>query len=260
MKTELNPIEYTYKNYNYVLLNNRHNEGIQGYVEIKKGHPLFRLKYTDESPLPKNKVLFDSEFSKNPDELIENYGAFAVLMSVFDNKDLSNVIAYNFRVHGGITFSGPSYWDKKKYSIDDFKEKEEIKKIVKLSKLRSYAGNDLYSYYKEQLEFSQKIDDENKKLFYRNQLESLQKRYFKISQAEENYKPTLTLKSGITYKDYLYNVKEEVLYCYDDNWYYGWDCNHFGDTKEEFDEERGHQECQKLIDQLTAWTELYYNV
>lgn len=260
---------HLYKGYKYITLENKFNNGHQGYVNIQKDHPLFKLHYGDQCPLVKSDIVIEAEMS-NAEKAIEDVGVMNLFRSMFYDKNNTdnnymNEISMQFHVHGGLTYSGISYWDCNIYDIDEVIVDDDVYRFMKLTKLVNKTGNELYLYYSKEFNkfctFDDKECEEN--LNHKNYIAA--KRVndtYNIAVKElKKYNKKLELKTtdNLSYIEFGYLSSTNQFSCYENDWWFGWDCNHYGDYPEDFTEDRAKQECERLIDQFIDWTFKYYS-
>lgn len=209
--------------------------GMVGYVGVAKGHPLYGKHYTYVLPYSVDQTLLQTT-----EQLIENKGIIStfLMMNSDDNSDFGKTITYQFNVHGGITYSGYSYWNMKK--ID--KPKHFLtNRLIKALRLKDLTGNDLFTYY-------------------HNKPDSLAKeRVSKFYYSLEDIISTLS-KDILEEKQIAYYKEGEVIFeeYVDDCWYFGWDAGHCGDENWSYDE--AVEETERLNIQIENWTNEYYNI
>lgn len=219
------------------ILENNTTKCWQGYVGVPKGHPLFGKDYRDSIP---QGLTVDPKLVQTEDELIENKGVFQLLFSAME--DGYSPISYEFNVHGGITYSGYSYWTRFPVVL----EQDLITaKFLKLKRLTSRCGNDLFSHWYRK---NETLDPtEGPALRIKN-----------FWEATKNITlPHLTSEDGFTSRNFSTNGID-VAMGEDDYWWFGWDSNHFGDTPYEFTETRAFEETKRLKDQFEIWTKKYF--
>ncbi|MFM2393093.1 MAG: hypothetical protein RLZZ546_1075 [Bacteroidota bacterium] len=214
---------------------NDFSKGWQGYVGVPKGHPLHGKSYTDILPLH-----IDQSLLQTPEQLVENKGAIPAFLAMFGDEEFGKSIAYQFNVHGGITYSGYTYWDVKEIDIPSHPK---AKKLIKAIKLRNRTGNELFSHY-------YKKEDSIAKERISSVHESLDRLigYLEIEVLQSN-------QYAAMYKDGTVKFKEYV----DDNWYFGWDSAHYGDTAESCPYEYAVEQTEYLKKQIEDWTLAYFD-
>ncbi len=214
---------------------NRFSKGWQGYVGIAKGHPLHEKLYTDILPLHTDQSLLQS-----PEEIAENKGIIPAFIAMFGDEDFSKSIAYQFNVHGGITYSGYGYWNTKEIETPTHPK---ANKLIKAIKLKDRTGNELFSYYRQK-------EDSIAKQRITDVYESLKRLvgYLELQVLQSNQYATLHNDGSVKFKEYV-----------DDHWYFGWDSSHYGDTEESCTHEYAVEQTERLKKQIEDWTFEYFN-
>ncbi len=214
---------------------NDFSKGWQGYVGVPKGHPLYGKEYSEILPLN-----IDQSLLQTPEQLQENKGIIPTFLSMFGDEDFGKSIAYQFNVHGGITYAGYAYWDVKEIEKPIHPK---TNKFIKAIKLQHLTGNELFSHY-------YKKEDSIAKQRVNNVYESVKRLigYLNIDILQPNQYAAMCKDGSVIFKEYV-----------DDNWYFGWDSAHYGDTKENCDYDYAVEQTEKLKTQINEWTITYYN-
>lgn len=217
------------------LICNQSTNSWQGYVGVPKGHPLFGLDYHDDLP---GGLTVDPKIVQTQEQMIENKGVFQLLLS--EMEDNYSPIAYEFNVHGGVTFSGYSYWTRLPVVLA---QDMLTSKFLKLKRLNDRCGNDLFSHWY----------NKNRNL---RPTEGPACRIHNFREAtREITLPHLTSEDGATSKNY-YTNGTDVLMGDDKYWWFGWDSNH----GMHFTEQEAKEETEKLKNQIQNWTSTHFNV
>lgn len=219
--------------------------GHQGYVGVSSEHVLYEKNYFDTIPEyePEEGTLED---------FFESKGVLNIMAELADNKPQGFCsVTMQFSVHGGITYSGCAYWDQKEYTPVNLTP--ELKKYVKVQYLLSRCGNELFSFYwKQGVRVHDYRHDEQWKLEEKINSDSLFARAWRVHQVYESLKnyPKPQLDHFKPWQ-WGYNIEGKLFYATeDDYWYFGWDSNHYGDTPQEFTQDRATEECESLSNQL----------
>lgn len=218
----------------YHILSNTSGKSWQGYVGVPKGHPLFGLDYRDDIP---GGITVDPSLVQTDEQLIENKGVFQLLF--VEVKDYYCPISWEFDVHGGITYSGHSYWTRKPVII----EQDLItSKFLKMKRLVSRCGNDLFSHWYTK--------DRN---LYPTEGPALRVKNFREALKDVTL-PTLTSEDGVTSSNYWADGTSVEL-GNDKYWWFGWDTNHGKDHTED----EAIEQTKWLLMQMEQWTVNFYN-
>lgn len=218
--------------------------GWQGYVGVPPEHILYGKHYTEIIP----------EWEQEEDTFdgfVESRGILNIMASMNKAEDGFHPLSMQFSVHGGITYSGPAYWDQEKYIPKNFTP--ELGKYTKAKRLMWRCGNELFSHYRNMgVKVHEYRHGEQWKLKEKIQSDPLFARAWRVRQVYENLKsyPKPQMDNFLNWQ-WGYNAKEDFFYATsDDYWYFGWDCNHYGDTASDFPHERAVEETTQLSHQL----------
>lgn len=214
---------------------NSHSKGWQGYVGVPKGHPLHGKKYSEILPFHVEQSLLQT-----PEQLADNKGIIPAFLAMFGDDDFGKSIAYQFNVHGGITYSGYGYWNVKEIETP---EREKAKRLIKAYKLQNRTGNELFMHY-------YKREDSIAKQRVTNVYESVKRLigYLEIEVLEPNQYAGVFSGTEVKFMEYV-----------EPEWYFGWDSAHCGDTAENCDYDYAVEQTEYLKTQIEEWTNTYYN-
>lgn len=221
--------------------------GYQGYVGVPPGHILYGKHYTEIIP----------EYEPEEDTFdgfVESRGILNIMASIGKAEEGFVPLSMQFSVHGGITYSGPAYWNAQKY--EPVKFTPELRRYAKAMKLKWRCGNELFShYYKRGVGIHEYKYEESWKLQDKIQSDSLFARAWRVHQVYESLKsyPKPKLDNFLEWQ-WDYNAKGNFFYATEDEyWYFGWDCNHYGDKGLDFPQDRAVQETEHLSHQLFCY-------
>lgn len=220
----------------------KYTGGYQGYVGVPSEHILYGKHHTEMIP----------EWEQEEDTFdgfVESRGILNIMVSMNKAKEGFHPLSMQFSVHGGITYSGPAYWNQEKYIPKNFTPG--LKKYAKAQRLMWRCGNELFSYY---YDLGVKVHeyDEQWKLEKRIQSDSLFTRAWRVHQVYEKLKsyPKPQMGNFLNWQ-WDYNAEDDFFYATsDDYWYFGWDCNHYGDEGYAWPQDRAVQETEQLSHQL----------
>jgi hypothetical protein len=256
-----------------VLSLNPFTKGWQGYVGIDKSHPLFGKNYSDRI---KN---VDMQEEKSNEEWIESRGVISLFAEALRPDDGTTSPGMQFSVHGGITYAGYSYWNRKETKVISTKNLTRYKRVLRL---RHLTGNDLFAHYQRRGISTHKylhLDDGEEwklKAALQNPESVNEHPMFPAAwRVHEVYQWTTTqpkpkhvtaVKNGKNFwpdeitktSNYVVDSVNDKVFAGDDRfWWFGWDCGHAGDEGADFTPERAKRECERLAEQLFFYKQLF---